>query len=126
MMAGPRVNEVDSVFKVSSRINSTFGGNLVDMVRCQRYLEIIEEEKLVDNAAKVGEFLLEGLQNLVIIVVAGGQHGRRRPHDATIVEGTVFGTVGGVQPSRFGTFSGLLLGFRRERGNSSIGRIHNE
>ena len=39
---------------------------------------------------------------------------------------SVFGTVGGVQPSRFGTFSGLLLGFRRERGNSSIGRIHNE
>lgn len=64
MMAGDRVNEVDSVFKVSSRINSTFGGNLVDMVRCQRYLEIIEEEKLVENAASVGAYLLEGLQSL--------------------------------------------------------------
>ena len=39
------------MFHVSSRINSTWGGNLVDMVRCQRYLEIIEEEKLVENAA---------------------------------------------------------------------------
>lgn len=64
MMSTERINEVDSVFKVSSRINSTFGGNLVDMVRCQRYLEIIEQEKLVDNAAKVGSFLLDGLQQL--------------------------------------------------------------
>ncbi|HEY9839986.1 MAG TPA: aminotransferase class III-fold pyridoxal phosphate-dependent enzyme, partial [Candidatus Obscuribacterales bacterium] len=64
MMATGRINEVDSVFKVSSRINSTFGGNLVDMVRCQRYLEIIAEDKLVENAASVGSFLLEGLQSL--------------------------------------------------------------
>jgi L-lysine 6-transaminase len=50
------------VFKVSSRINSTWGGNLVDMVRCQRYLEIIEEEKLVENSAKVGAYLLTQLE----------------------------------------------------------------
>ena len=47
----------ENVFTVSSRINSTWGGNLVDMVRCRRYLEIIEEEKLVENARVVGEFL---------------------------------------------------------------------
>ncbi|PKL76280.1 MAG: L-lysine 6-transaminase [Candidatus Melainabacteria bacterium HGW-Melainabacteria-1] len=64
MMASERLNEVDSVFKVSSRINSTFGGNLVDMVRCQRYLEIIHEQQLVENAATVGAFLLDGLQQL--------------------------------------------------------------
>lgn len=64
IMASDRLNEVDSVFKVSSRINSTFGGNLVDMVRCQRYLEIIEQENLVDNAARVGDFILGGLQQL--------------------------------------------------------------
>lgn len=62
--AGPRVDEVDSVFKVSSRINSTWGGNLVDMVRCQRYVEIIEEEDLLANAANVGEVLLDGLRRL--------------------------------------------------------------
>ena len=48
----------DNVFKVSSRINSTWGGNLTDMVRAQRYFEIIEEENLVENAAKVGAYFV--------------------------------------------------------------------
>lgn len=64
MMSTDRINEVDSVFKVSSRINSTFGGNLVDMVRCQKYLEIIAEDNLVANAASVGDYLHAGLQEL--------------------------------------------------------------
>ena len=65
IMVGDRVDEVkDNVFKVSSRLNSTWGGNLVDMVRCQKYLEIIHEEKLVKNAEVQGKRLLEGLQNL--------------------------------------------------------------
>ncbi|HSN69086.1 MAG TPA: L-lysine 6-transaminase, partial [Thermoanaerobaculia bacterium] len=54
----------DNVFVVSSRINSTWGGNLTDMVRAQRYFEIIEEENLVENAAKVGAHFLGGLENL--------------------------------------------------------------
>jgi L-lysine 6-transaminase len=49
---------------VSSRINSTWGGNLVDMVRCRRYLEIIVEEDLVENARTVGDFLLAKLHEL--------------------------------------------------------------
>ena len=49
-MAGPRIDEVESnVFHVSSRINSTWGGNLVDMVRCARYLEIMRDEKRVEG-----------------------------------------------------------------------------
>src|SRR5262249_41996202 len=65
MLAGGRIDEEpDNVFKVSSRVNSTWGGNLVDMVRCQRYLEIVEEEHLVENAASVGAHLLAGLQAL--------------------------------------------------------------
>jgi L-lysine 6-transaminase len=65
MLAGGRIDEEpENVFKVSSRINSTWGGNLVDMVRSQRYLEIIEEEKLVENAATVGAHLLAGLESL--------------------------------------------------------------
>jgi L-lysine 6-transaminase len=62
--ASDRIDEVDSVFKVSSRINSTWGGNLVDMVRCQRYVEIIEEDNLLDNATRVGQHLLGGLERL--------------------------------------------------------------
>ncbi|MBI5542433.1 MAG: L-lysine 6-transaminase [Deltaproteobacteria bacterium] len=62
IMVGPRVDQVpDNVFKVSSRINSTWGGNLVDMVRCIKYLEIIREEKLVEHAAAMGEKMLGGL-----------------------------------------------------------------
>jgi L-lysine 6-transaminase len=64
VMAGKRLDEVENVFKVSSRINSTWGGNLADMVRVTRYLEIIEEDQLVDNATKMGQRLLEGLQTL--------------------------------------------------------------
>lgn len=64
IMATDRLNEVDSVFKVSSRINSTFGGNLVDMVRCQRYLEIIDEDNLIDNAAEMGTYILSQLQEV--------------------------------------------------------------
>ena len=52
----------DNVFIVSSRINSTWGGNLTDMVRSQRYFEVIDEEKLVDNAATVGAYFLGELQ----------------------------------------------------------------
>lgn len=65
IIAGPRLDEVpDNVFHVSSRINSTWGGNLVDMVRGQRFLEIIEEDGLVENAAVVGRMLLDGLARI--------------------------------------------------------------
>jgi len=65
MLAGPRIDEEpENVFKVSSRLNSTWGGNLVDMVRSQRYLVIIDEDGLVQNAATVGTHLLAGLQAL--------------------------------------------------------------
>ncbi len=65
IMASNRVDEVkDNVFHVSSRINSTWGGNLVDMVRGKRYIEIIIEDKLVQNAAKMGEYFLKRLHEL--------------------------------------------------------------
>jgi L-lysine 6-transaminase len=64
-LVGPRVDEEpENVFKVSSRISSTWGGGLTDMVRGGRFLEIIEEDRLLDNARVVGERLLEGLRGL--------------------------------------------------------------
>jgi L-lysine 6-transaminase len=64
-MVGPRVDEVPgNVFKTSSRLNSTWGGGLTDMVRAGRYLEVIHEERLVENARVVGRRLLEGLLTL--------------------------------------------------------------
>ena len=65
IMAGLRIDEVENnVFVESSRLNSTWGGNLVDMVRAQRYFEIIEEDNLVENARVQGEYLLKGLNDL--------------------------------------------------------------
>lgn len=67
ILAGKRVDEVETnVFNVSSRINSTWGGNLVDMVRFGQILKVIEEDNLVENAAKTGEYLqnkIAGLEN---------------------------------------------------------------
>ncbi len=59
-----RIDDVENVFSVSSRINSTWGGNLADMVRCAKYLEIIEEENLIENARAIGEHLLGRLRDL--------------------------------------------------------------
>ncbi|MBO8153614.1 L-lysine 6-transaminase [Thermovirga sp.] len=66
LVAGPRVDEVEhNCFKVSSRINSTWGGNLVDMVRATRYLEIYEEDNILDYVANTaGPALLDGLKTL--------------------------------------------------------------
>ncbi len=58
------LREKENVFTVSSRINSTWGGNLVDMVRCRRILEVMAEEKLVENAKATGEFLLGKLNEV--------------------------------------------------------------
>lgn len=60
-----KLDEVEHhVFVESSRINSTFGGNFMDMLRFQLVLEIIEHENLVENSKVVGEFLLDGLKKL--------------------------------------------------------------
>lgn len=62
ILAGKRLDEIeDNVFNISGRINSTWGGSLVDAVRFSKYLEIIKEEKLVENARKTGEYLLKQL-----------------------------------------------------------------
>src|SRR3954465_5243862 len=65
IMAGGRVDEVpDNVFAVASRINSTWGGNLVDMVRSRRILEVVETERLIERAAVAGRHLLDLLERL--------------------------------------------------------------
>jgi L-lysine 6-transaminase len=65
IIAGSRIDEVQKhVFEESSRINSTFGGNLVDMVRATRYLEIIEEDNLLEHTAKMGEKMNAGLETV--------------------------------------------------------------
>jgi L-lysine 6-transaminase len=63
--ANRRIDDVpDNVFKVSSRINSTWGGNLTDMVRSTRLLEIIVRDDLPGNAVRQGAYLQDGLHDL--------------------------------------------------------------
>lgn len=58
IMVSDRIDDIDdNVFKVSSRINSTWGADLTDMVRSKFILDVIKNENLVDNARKVGEHL---------------------------------------------------------------------
>ncbi len=62
IMAGRRVDDVaDNVFAVSGRINSTWGGGLVDMVRSRRILEIVERDGLIAQAGPKGERFLAAL-----------------------------------------------------------------
>ena len=63
--ANRRIDEVEeNVFRVSSRINSTWGGNLVDMVRATRVLEVIAADDLTANARAVGAVLTDGLREI--------------------------------------------------------------
>jgi L-lysine 6-transaminase len=64
-LATDRIDSVEkNVFKESSRINSTWGGNLVDMVRSTKYLEIIEQHNLVNNAKEMGKYTMNMLQSV--------------------------------------------------------------
>ncbi len=76
IMVGPKLDTVkyhcfsdevapDGSVPGGSRLNSTWGGNLIDMVRSQAYMEVIEEENLVKNAAKVGAYILKGLDAVI-------------------------------------------------------------
>ena len=65
VLAGPRLDEVkDNCFRLPGRINSTWGGNLMDFVRSTHYLRIYEQEKLVANARAKGKVFLGEMQAL--------------------------------------------------------------
>ncbi len=58
IMAGDRIDEIENnCFMESSRINTTWGGSIVDMVRSTRILEVIDEDNLIENARVKGEKL---------------------------------------------------------------------
>jgi len=64
ILVSRRIDEVESVFAVPSRISSTWGGSLVDMVRATRILEIVEEDRLLENTTLRGSELRLGLEAL--------------------------------------------------------------
>jgi L-lysine 6-transaminase len=65
ILCSNRVDEIENnVFHVSSRINSTWGGSLVDMVRSSKIMEVIEEDNLCQNAAEMGDYLQNQLSEI--------------------------------------------------------------
>lgn len=66
MLSTDRIDEIEeNVFRKPSRINSTWGGNIVDMVRFKRILEIIEEEDYVGNCERMGVVLQSKINDLI-------------------------------------------------------------
>jgi L-lysine 6-transaminase len=60
-----RVDDVpENCFHRPSRINSTWGGNLADMVRATQIIDIILKEKMVENIAARGCQFIAGLRQL--------------------------------------------------------------
>ena len=49
---------------VYGQLGTTFGGNHLACAAALAVLDIIEEEHLVENAARVGDFLMEGIRSL--------------------------------------------------------------
>ena len=64
VMAGGRVDECRTTCSRQSRINSTWGGNLTDMVRARRILEVMESDGLFERAAEQGCYLRRALMQL--------------------------------------------------------------
>jgi len=65
IFATNRIDDIDdNVFRIPSRINSTWGGNYVDMARATKYLEVIHQENLLNNVQQVGFELQQQLQSL--------------------------------------------------------------
>ena len=63
--ASKRLDEVpEHVFQRSSRINSTWGGQLVDMIRCRRFIELIGEQNLAQNITEQGDRCIRGLREM--------------------------------------------------------------
>lgn len=59
VLGGRRVLDIaDNAFREPSRISSTWGGSLVDMVRATRILEIVERDGLFEHSRRMGELLL--------------------------------------------------------------------
>ena len=63
-----RIDEVkDNVFNTSGRINSTWGGNIVDMIRSRYIIDAIQKNNLINNAEDIGRHLLWELRKLPVI-----------------------------------------------------------
>jgi L-lysine 6-transaminase len=60
-----RIDSVpDNVFHVSGRINSTWGGNIVDMVRSRILMQAVKDLHLPERAQRTGNYFMNKLKQL--------------------------------------------------------------
>ncbi|MFA6026803.1 MAG: L-lysine 6-transaminase, partial [Ignavibacteriaceae bacterium] len=65
IMVSDRIDDIEEhCFKKSSRINSTWGSNLPDMVRSTKILEVMQEDNLLTHVQERGDYLLNQLKIL--------------------------------------------------------------
>ena len=111
VLAGPRMDEVsDHVFVSPSRINSTWGGNLVDMVRFDRTLEVMEADEPGGVRGHGGSTPLQQPAVAVRRVSCGAQCARSRTHVRAGPAGKTLARPGAQALLRRG---GHLAGVRR-------------
>lgn len=65
IMVSDRIDDIEeNCFNVSGRINSTWGGNLVDMVRSTQIMNIMEEDQIVSNVVERSKYLMDRLYEI--------------------------------------------------------------
>lgn len=65
IMVTDRIDDIEeNCFNVSGRINSTWGGNLVDMVRSTQIMNIMEEDNIIENVVDRGKYLMTRLYEI--------------------------------------------------------------
>jgi L-lysine 6-transaminase len=65
IMVSGRIDDIEeNCFNVSGRINSTWGGNLVDMVRSTQIMDIMEEDNIIENVVDRGKYLMNRLYQI--------------------------------------------------------------
>ncbi len=68
VLSTARIDEVpENVFALHGRINSTFGGDLIDIVRLNYILQVMQENQIITNAATVGAYIKSRLEDLMVL-----------------------------------------------------------
>ena len=57
----------------SGMLGTTFGGNYLAMVACLAVLEVMEKENLIENAARMGDYLITALKSIEKIIQVRGR-----------------------------------------------------
>ena len=57
-------DKFSKIFKKPIRLEVTWDGDVVDMIRCKHIIKAIKEQKAMENVNKMSKFFIEGLKNI--------------------------------------------------------------